>query len=71
MTMESVTSSQVAAIGHENTTLHVKFIHGNATYEYDNVPWSVYKTLLDSHSIGKDLARLIKAHPETYPYRKL
>jgi len=64
-------SSQIAAIGHEGTTLRIHFIHGDTTYEYQNVSPALYKELLKAPSVGKAFASAIKSNPTRFPFKKL
>ena len=59
--MQSVDSSNVAAIGYDQTTreLHVTFRSGK-TYTYYEVPQATVDNLKASDSIGKFLATNIK-----------
>lgn len=67
MTMIPVSSSNLSAVGYEDTTLYVRF-HSGSTYAYFNVPENVYNGLLAAPSKGKYLASVIKG---SYTYQKL
>ena len=83
MNMTPVTSSQIAAVGHEGATLHIRFADREkkdgtkipgALYEYDGVPESVHKTLLAADrdpklSVGQAFDRFVKQ--AGYTYRKI
>ncbi|WP_295363413.1 KTSC domain-containing protein [uncultured Pseudoramibacter sp.] len=64
--MISVTSSNIVAVGYDSQrrTLRVQFHNG--TYDYDNVPESVYYALLNAPSKGKHFSRFIKGHYITH-----
>ena len=62
-------SSQIAAIGWQDETLHIRFIRGE-TYSYANVRNSLFQELLNAPSIGKVFQARIKNHPELYPHTK-
>ena len=63
MKLESVTSSNVAAIGYDADTrkLHVQFTNGSL-YEYDGVGKDIYRQFMDAESKGKYLQKHIKSH---------
>ena len=63
----AVDSSNIASVAHAGHTLEVKFKSGDL-YEYDNVPASVYQSLLNAPSVGGYLHQHIKGK---YPYRKV
>lgn len=67
MNMETVKSSNIAAIGHEGETLAVQFNSG-ALYEYSGVPESVFKALKAAASIGAFFNQNIKS---AYPFQKV
>lgn len=52
MLMQPVTSSNIAAIGYEKGTLHIRFRSGNI-YAYYHVPESIYNNLMAASSHGK------------------
>ncbi len=52
MSMVSVASSDIASVGYENGTLHIRFNSGGL-YAYYNVPVSVYQGLMKADSHGK------------------
>lgn len=59
--MHPVSSSNVAAVGHdeEENILAVNFLNGT-TYHYFNVPKSVFDAMLTSESVGKYLNMVVK-----------
>lgn len=67
MNMTSVSSSNIASIGYEGTTLYVRF-HSGALYAYYHVPQSVYSGLMSASSHGKYLAAYIKG---SYYYQQI
>jgi hypothetical protein len=69
MVMQSVSSSNVAAVGHdpESGTLRVEF-HSGAVYEYAEVPDNKAAELIGASSVGRYLATNIKGQ---YPARKV
>lgn len=85
MEMIKVTSSQIAAVGHDKATgvLTIRFVDRTkkdgtaipgALYEYDGVPASVHKTLLAADrdpklSVGQAFGRFVK--DAGYSYRRI
>jgi hypothetical protein len=69
MDRQPVTSSSVAEIGYDvNTmTLEVAFRNGT-TYQYFDVPESLYQELMSSESVGRFLNEQIK---NSYRYTKV
>ena len=69
--MQPVTSSQIAAIGHqEPQTLLVRF-HNGTVYSYANVSPETFAALLMADSVGKAFNTLIKAKPHEHPYTRV
>ena len=66
--MQDVVSSNIGAVGYDakKKILHVQFTHGG-TYLYSGVPEQVYKTLLESDSVGTYFSQNIKG---VYRFRK-
>jgi hypothetical protein len=66
MTMVPVTSSNVAAVGHDpaSGTLRVKFKSG-AIYEYSGVSAAKHQAMMASTSKGKHLAEHVYPHHES------
>ncbi len=66
--MQDVVSSNIEAVGYDDNKkiLHVRFAHGG-TYLYSGVPAQVYKTLLESDSVGTYFSQSIKG---VYRFRK-
>lgn len=52
MNMISVASSDIASIGYESETLHIRF-HSGGLYAYFDVPESVYVGLMSAASHGQ------------------
>lgn len=67
MNMIPVISSNLAAVGYEGSTLRIRFKSG-WTYDYYNVPMSVYENLMNASSKGSYHAENIK---NVYPYRRV
>ena len=67
--MYPVKSSQLSYIGFDddNNKLYVTFPNGT-TYAYDNVPYTTYKELKNSESVGSYFTKNIK---NKYKYRKI
>ena len=67
--MIPVNSSQISYIGFddENNKLYVTF-NNNKTYEYLDVPYSVWKELKSSDSIGSYFTKNIKTK---YQYKEI
>ncbi|MFJ3044777.1 KTSC domain-containing protein [Herbaspirillum chlorophenolicum] len=57
----SVSSSNIASIGHDETTqtLEVEFLD-SAVYEYYGVPEHVFQELLSASSVGRYFAQNVK-----------
>lgn len=54
-----VSSSDIASVGYEGTTMHIRF-HSGGLYAYYNVPPSVYTGLMGASSHGKYFHAYIK-----------
>ena len=69
MDRESVSSSNIASIGYDETsqTLEIEFLNGGL-YQYFDVPEHVYSELMAADSHGKYLAAHIKG---VYRYSKV
>ena len=67
MKMISVSSSDIASIGYENGTLHIRF-HSGGLYAYFDVPESVYVDLMAAASHGRYFHAHIK---NRYHFAKL
>ena len=52
MQMIPVRSSNIASVGYESGTLHIRF-HSGGLYRYSNVPASVYQGLMSAASKGR------------------
>lgn len=52
MKMHSVTSSNIAAVGHEGRHLRIQF-HSGKTHEYEDVPPEIHEQMLKADSVGK------------------
>ena len=52
MSLISVSSSAIAAIGYDGGTLAVLFHTGNTVYEHPGVPYEVFVGLLQAESKG-------------------
>ena len=67
MEYEAVTSSNIAAIGYDDTTntLGVRFLNGTE-YHYHGVPRDVYDGLVNAGSKGTYLNQLIKKSGYSY-----
>lgn len=61
MIRQNVESSNVASVGHADTTLEVEFKHGGV-YRYYNVSAEKFEALMAADSIGKYLNAEIKPH---------
>ena len=57
-----VSSSNIAAIAHDGTDLHVKF-HNGAHWKYPNVSADTHKALISSPSVGGAFHTMIKKNP--------
>lgn len=67
MVMHPVSSSDIASIGYESGNLYIRFLNGS-TYEYFDVPQSVYAGLMSAGSHGKYFHAFIRGK---YGYSKL
>lgn len=67
--MQSVSSSNVAAVGYEpeGMVVYVQFL-GGATYAYKGVPLQEFENLRMAPSVGSYLNRYFK---NVYPYEKV
>ena len=65
--MCSVNSSDIASIGYENGTLHIRFNSGGL-YAYYNVPQSEYNGLMAASSHGRYFHAHIK---NNYSYTRI
>ena len=72
MDMKAVDSSNLVAIGYdaEDKRFRVTFRSG-ATYDYLNVEPETHAALIGADSVGSAFHRLIRTHPETYPYLRV
>lgn len=52
--LSEVKSSSIAAIGHLDGAMYIKFVRG-ALYRYEGVPVDVYKAAFKAESVGKHL----------------
>lgn len=68
--MEAVSSESAKKLGWKDKTLAVEY-KGGGLYHYDGVPKRLYVLIRDAVSIGKALDKLIKKHPDKYPFRKI
>lgn len=59
MDLIPVSSSNIAAVGHEGDTLTIQFRNGT-TWQYRGVPPLVYQSLMSSESRGKFFAQHIR-----------
>ena len=69
MTRQKVTSSNIASIGYESSTLtlEVEFNNGSI-YQYSNVPSNIHTALMSASSHGTYLNSNIKGR---YNYRQI
>lgn len=69
MDMQSVSSSNIAAVGYNEATkkLHVQF-HNGSTYVYDDVPADVHEALVNADSVGKYFNANVK---DVYSYARI
>ena len=64
-TMVPVKSSNLAAVGHANEKLYIRFKQG-VVYKYHGVSSQAHQALMRAPSQGSHFARFIKGHyPET------
>lgn len=61
MDRESVSSSNIASVGHDasSQTLEVEFLNGSI-YEYYDVPEHVYQELISASSVGGYFAQRVR-----------
>ena len=67
MKMIPVSSSNIASVGYEGSTLFIDF-HSGSTYAYYNVPVTVYNALMSASSHGKYHSQHIKY---AFPYQRI
>lgn len=77
ITMKPVTSSQIAAIGHdpETNTLAIRFKNykgePSTLYHYANVDAEAFKAFSEAPSIGSHFIHEIKPKPLEFPFVKI
>lgn len=83
MEWQAVKSSQIAKLGYEPEAEYPLGIwfqpnkkqvaagQQGSVYEYANVTPELFAAFLSAESVGKFFEANIKAHPLTYPYRKV
>ena len=76
ITLQSIQSSQIAAIGHcpATETLAVQFFRKGApadVYHYSNVTATEYAAFAGAESIGKHFYAHIKPHADKHPYTNM
>jgi hypothetical protein len=74
--MQSVTSSQISAIGHdpETGTLAIQFTSKSgigSTYHYQNVTVDQFAAFRDAESVGSHFYKHIKPFPDVFAYEKI
>jgi hypothetical protein len=69
----AVTSSQIASYAYDAGAqlLNIVFVKHGDEYQYSNVPQAVVDELVTADSFGSAFARLIRKHPEAYPFTKV
>lgn len=69
MNRAPVSSSNLRSVGYDEATqtLEIEF-HSGGVYQYDSVPRSVYKALMNAPSHGKYFHAHIKG---VYPYKRI
>jgi hypothetical protein len=66
--MHPVKSSQISSVGHDGeSTMIVNFVNGSI-YEYKDVPFSYYETLISAESVGSFFSKTKK---QLTNYRKM
>lgn len=72
ISMSKVLSSNVSAVGYDDTNRLLKVIFkGNSSYIYSNVEPEIYKTIINSASVGKTLNECVVRQKDKYKYIKL
>lgn len=74
ITMDSIESSQIAAIGYDpaTQTLAIQFKSGTrAVYHYANVTPEDWEAFRAAESHGSHFYKHIKPFPEKYPYTRI
>ena len=76
--LNSVKSSQIAAIGHdpETNTLSIQFVSRDETkpgniYHYENFTSEDFAAFNEAESIGSHFYKHIRPNTEKYPYKKI
>jgi hypothetical protein len=67
MIRKPVASSNLSSVGYEDHVLEIEF-HSGSVYQYDNVPYSVYASLMTAVSKGRFFAAAVK---DRYPCRRI
>jgi KTSC domain-containing protein len=60
MSMISVNSSAIAAIGYQNGTLAVQFHSSGTIYTHYGVPYAVFQEFMNAGSLGEYYSRHIR-----------
>ena len=78
ITLNSVKSSQIAAIGHdpETNTLSIKFVSRDeakpgSVYHYENFTSDDFTAFKEAESIGSHFYKHIRPNIEKYSYKKI
>jgi hypothetical protein len=61
MTLTSVNSSAIRAVGYDGYTLTVEF-HSGRIYDHPGVPYFVYMEFMNAPSLGEFYSRHIRGH---------
>ena len=67
--MYGVTDKNMMACGWRDGTLEIAFSYGR--YQYSNVPENIFVTLRKNPYPNNYFTKVVKNHPELYPYKKL
>lgn len=59
MNRQPIDSSSIRSVGFDKGTLEVEFTSGTV-YQYQDIPESLYRTLLESESVGSFFQRNIR-----------
>lgn len=80
VSMQTVESSQIHAIGHDPATnrMYVRFLSGSgeqrgpgSAYHYENVTADQYQEFLDAESKGSHFLKKFKKKADDHPFTKL
>ena len=66
MKMVSVESSHIKAIGYDEETKTMRVEYNQASYEYSNVPKTIYEQIMSADSKGRALREAVSTNGFAY-----